>query len=176
MAITWAGTAWAALTAYALRARVTNGGNVYQCTTAGTSAASGGPSGTSSSITDGSVVWSYVGANGGAVTDVASELSTSAAATQATVLASVDAQINATQWGDLADFGRLYLAAHLGTVTARGGNGPGGPVASEAVGDLSRSYANFSPMGSDALLDSTPYGKEYRRLRRLLSSSLGFVA
>jgi len=40
---------------------VTNGGNLYTCTTAGTSAASGGPTGTGASITDGTAVWKYSG-------------------------------------------------------------------------------------------------------------------
>jgi len=38
-------------------------GKVYQCITAGTSAAAGGPTGTSANITDGTVHWKYVGAN-----------------------------------------------------------------------------------------------------------------
>lgn len=37
-----------------------NGGNTYQCTTAGTTAASGGPTGTGTGITDGTAVWQYV--------------------------------------------------------------------------------------------------------------------
>lgn len=53
--------AWTASTAYALDDHVNNGGNVYVCTTAGTSAGSGGPTGTGSGITDGTAVWSYVG-------------------------------------------------------------------------------------------------------------------
>lgn len=53
--------AWQASTAYVLNQQVNNGGNVYICTTAGTSASSGGPSGTGSGITDGTAVWSYVG-------------------------------------------------------------------------------------------------------------------
>ncbi len=59
---------WAALTVYAIGARVTNdGGRAYICTTAGTSAASGGPTGESTAITDGSVVWAWLGAGTGAV-------------------------------------------------------------------------------------------------------------
>jgi lysophospholipase L1-like esterase len=53
-------TAWAPNTAYTVGTYVQNGGNVYKCTTAGTSASSGGPSGTGTSITDGTAVWSYV--------------------------------------------------------------------------------------------------------------------
>lgn len=56
--------AWAASTAYVVGQQVNNGGNVYRCTTAGTSAGSGGPSGTGTGITDGSAVWSFVGTVG----------------------------------------------------------------------------------------------------------------
>lgn len=52
---------WTASTAYGAGAFVTNGGNVYFCTSGGTSAGSGGPSGTGSSIADNTVTWSYVG-------------------------------------------------------------------------------------------------------------------
>lgn len=55
----WA--SWAPSTAYtAGKARI-NGGNIYVCTVAGTSAGSGGPTGTGASITDGTVTWSYHG-------------------------------------------------------------------------------------------------------------------
>ena len=37
----------------------TNGANQYVCTVAGTSAASGGPTGTGTGITDGTVTWDY---------------------------------------------------------------------------------------------------------------------
>jgi hypothetical protein len=56
--------AWAGSTAYTVGEYVKNDtGPIknYICTTAGTSAAAGGPTGTSSAITDGTVVWSYVG-------------------------------------------------------------------------------------------------------------------
>lgn len=65
-------SAWASATAYTLGQRVTNGGKVYQVTTAGTSAGSGGPSGTSSAITDNTVTWRYLGDGTGAV-DVEAE-------------------------------------------------------------------------------------------------------
>ncbi len=54
--------AWAASTAYALGDRIINGGNVYLCTVAGTSAASGGPTGTTTDIVDNTVTWNYVSA------------------------------------------------------------------------------------------------------------------
>ncbi len=56
--------AWAASTAYSVVGQnVVNGGDVYALATAGTSAASGGPTGTASgAITDGTAQWSYIGA------------------------------------------------------------------------------------------------------------------
>lgn len=53
-------TAWAASTAYTLGQYRLNGANVYVVLTAGTSAASGGPTGTATSgITDGTVTWGF---------------------------------------------------------------------------------------------------------------------
>lgn len=57
--VSQAASAWQASTAYALNAYVTNGGRVYQATTGGTSAGSGGPTGTGSGISDNTVVWAY---------------------------------------------------------------------------------------------------------------------
>ncbi len=53
---------WVASSPFSTGQHVNNGGNVYLCTTGGTSAGSGGPTGTGTGITDGSCVWSYVGA------------------------------------------------------------------------------------------------------------------
>lgn len=55
-----AATAWGGSTVYSVGTKRANGGNVYRVTTAGTSASSGGPTGTSSSISDGTVVWEYL--------------------------------------------------------------------------------------------------------------------
>ena len=51
---------WTGSTAFEVGDRVSNNSVGYQCLTAGTSAASGGPTGTGNSITDGTVVWKYV--------------------------------------------------------------------------------------------------------------------
>lgn len=50
---------WSASTAYALRDFVTNNKLIYECITAGTSASSGGPTGTEAVITDGTVEWCF---------------------------------------------------------------------------------------------------------------------
>lgn len=52
---------WLASTAFTLGQQVNNNGNTYRCTTAGTSAGSGGPTGTGIGISDGTAVWAYVG-------------------------------------------------------------------------------------------------------------------
>lgn len=65
-------SAWTITTAYSLGQRVHNDtGKVYQVTTAGTSAGSGGPTGTGVGIVDGTVTWAYLGAGTGAVDAVA---------------------------------------------------------------------------------------------------------
>ena len=50
-------TAWVASTLYYAGEKVVNGGQAYQCTVKGTSASSGGPTGTGTTITDGTVTW-----------------------------------------------------------------------------------------------------------------------
>jgi len=56
--VSW--TAWVGSTSYSVGNVVSKSGKAYQCTTAGTSASSGGPTGTGSSITDGTVTWRYL--------------------------------------------------------------------------------------------------------------------
>lgn len=56
-----AAISWLGSTAYVAGDRVVNGANQYRCTTGGTSAASGGPTGTGGSITDGAVTWAFEG-------------------------------------------------------------------------------------------------------------------
>jgi len=56
-------TSWQASTAYAVGDIITNdSGKVYTCDTAGTSASSGGPTGTGANITDGGARWDYTSA------------------------------------------------------------------------------------------------------------------
>jgi hypothetical protein len=60
-----AAVAWMPTTGYSAtvgsRSVVTNGGRYYICTTSGTSAGSGGPTGTGTDIVDGSVHWYFLG-------------------------------------------------------------------------------------------------------------------
>jgi hypothetical protein len=55
------GVAWQASHAYSINSLVNLGGNSYKVTVAGTSASSGGPTGTGSAITDNTVTWAYQG-------------------------------------------------------------------------------------------------------------------
>jgi hypothetical protein len=56
------GQNWAASSPWSLNQHCINdSGKVYKVTTAGNSAGSGGPTGTGTGITDGTVVWDYVG-------------------------------------------------------------------------------------------------------------------
>ncbi len=64
--------AWAAATGYIVGDRVENNSRIYQCTTAGTSAGSGGPTGTGTGIADNTAVWTYLG-EGTGVIDVEAE-------------------------------------------------------------------------------------------------------
>lgn len=50
---------WQASSAVVVGEYVSNGGNLYRCATAGTTASAGGPTGTGASITDGTAVWAY---------------------------------------------------------------------------------------------------------------------
>lgn len=51
--------AWVGATAYVEGNICRNGGLVYTCISTGTSAVSGGPAGTTSPVSDGSVIWAY---------------------------------------------------------------------------------------------------------------------
>jgi hypothetical protein len=50
---------WTGDTVYDIRTFAINNFNLYECITGGTSASSGGPTGTDASITDGTVVWCW---------------------------------------------------------------------------------------------------------------------
>jgi uncharacterized phage protein gp47/JayE len=78
-------TAWAATTAYSVGDLVRNDSpdNIYVCITAGTSAGSGGPTGTGTAIVDGTVTWRYVGLGAGYNTVAATATETGVVAAQA---------------------------------------------------------------------------------------------
>ena len=57
--VNYAANPWKASTAYEVGDKVQNGGKIYVCDTDGTSAGSGGPTGTGSAIADNTAKWDY---------------------------------------------------------------------------------------------------------------------
>lgn len=67
-----AAAAWAGTTGYVVGNRVKNNSRIYECASPGTSAGSGGPTGTATGIPDGTCSWNYLG-EGVGVIDVEAE-------------------------------------------------------------------------------------------------------
>ena len=72
-------TAWTASTAYNVGDLVRNGDWGYTCVQAGTSAGSGGPSGTGNNQSDGSAKWDYIWTNSNEAAAIKSYLTPSPA-------------------------------------------------------------------------------------------------
>jgi hypothetical protein len=81
-------------------------------------------------------------------------------ATQTAILAIVARQVDPCVWGDLANDGMAYLAAHLASI-----RGNSGLVTSESLGQMSRSYS--LPPGIKGSFALSTYGAEYYRLLRI---------
>lgn len=103
-------TAWAASTAYAVGVYVTNSTNVYRCKTAGTSAASGGPSTTAADITDGTAHWTYIQA-------VATGTVRTIAGMRSTSMSINNEQVDVTDKGD-SGWRTLLAGAGIKTMSA----------------------------------------------------------
>lgn len=104
------------------------------------------------------------------VAAVATDLATLSSTTQNAILAQVPFQVSRAQWGDLTPSGQAYLAAHLGALSKRGLNGP---VASQTVGPVTRTFMQFAL--SKGSLGTTPWGLEYLRISALLPAVFGSV-
>lgn len=113
-----------------------------------------------------SITWSDVVA-------IAAELSSVPTGTQNYFISHVEKQIDTEEWGDMADDGRMWLAAHLGAVYNTS-PGAAGPVTSETLGPMSVSYSSSSG-SSDDDLGTTKYGRYYLHMLRLLRTNIGFV-
>ena len=85
-------------------------------------------------------------------------------------LTNASRRIDQDAWGDCYEEATAYLAAHL-LVSGGGAGGAGGavagPITSQSVGDLSRSYGQVN-VGSagDETYATTKYGQMYLELRR----------
>lgn len=101
------------------------------------------------------------------VTDFASELASSTVVSDNAwekILAFVN-QVSLTTLDTDADrvLARIYLAAHIGKTTAAGSSAAAGPVTSESVGGIRRSYGLVASTTSSAL-STTRYGQLYLEL------------
>lgn len=108
------------------------------------------------------------------VLDHAPELSTVDTDAQTDILAHVNTTLIPDDWGGESSpklkLARIYLAAHMGTMITQGATNKAGPVIAESADGLSRQYGWSSSTDSDALYDSTSYGKQFRTL---LMTSIG---
>lgn len=97
-----------------------------------------------------------------AVEAVAPELSVVAPGTKTALLAMVGIMLpSPSALGDQYDAACTWLAAHLGTISQRGGDGPSGPITSESTGRISRSYA-VPTMAEASDYGSTSYGQLFQ--------------
>lgn len=91
--------------------------------------------------------------------------------TQTIILMMVASQVDPDSWGEKYATGAILLAAHIAVMSSNGGRGT---VSSEAVGQLSQSYAtNAAQLKSD--LGLTSYGTMFERLLWSLPNALGAV-
>lgn len=95
------------------------------------------------------------------VVAVAPPMSSAATATQTAILAIVAIQVDDDAWGEYADIGRCYLAAHLASIRNNTGL-----VTAETLGPMSRSYGMPGSL-TNTFLSTSVYGVEYLRLLRL---------
>lgn len=126
------------------------------------------------------ITWDDVAALAPALADIEVE-------SQDLIIAHVSRVLKAARWGDLIDVGQTYLAAHLGALVLRATGGAGGsssqavgPVVSETVGQVSRTYAVLTQSSGtggagDASLASTDWGREFVALRDRLVTHCGLV-
>lgn len=98
------------------------------------------------------------------VVPIAPSLSTASTTFQNLILAIVNREIDDEVWGTFADDGRRFLAAHFGTIMTGGAGGAaGGPITSESLGAMTRSYGMIQGEVPPAL-QKTWYGLEYYRI------------
>lgn len=83
-----------------------------------------------------------------------------------TILNDVADDVVASVFGTKRERAQRYLAAHLLTLSRPENRNPhaSGPVTSERTGPLAVSYAGLPK--SDGELDSTIYGREFKRIRK----------
>ena len=87
---------------------------------------------------------------------------------RAIILGDCYKMLDADRWGEYLDLAVRYLAAHTGALSLRGAaGGSTGPVASESLGDASRSYAvSVISASQPSALNSPIWGQQFRMLAR----------
>jgi hypothetical protein len=88
----------------------------------------------------------------------------------AAAIGDAEIQVRESVWGARYDLGVVHLAAHA-LMLAHPEVIDSGPVQSESVGGVSRTYAVASTINPSEL-ERTPAGREFKRMRR----SLGLAA
>ncbi|HDR0997898.1 DUF4054 domain-containing protein [Pasteurella multocida] len=81
------------------------------------------------------------------------------------------AEISEKHWGRLYERGVMALTAHLLRISFNSKESQGGairPISSETAGELSVSYTQSISNPSDDFYQTTAYGQEYLRLRKLI--------
>lgn len=118
------------------------------------------------------------------VTAIADGLLEGETASQDAILGYVARLVPEGTWGDFVDIGRVMLAAHFGTLVTRASGGGAsssqsvGPVISETVGPVSRTFAVLTAASGTsftASLDTTTWGREFVALRKSLPAVFGMV-
>lgn len=100
---------------------------------------------------------------------IAAELASLGAAAQTLILEHVNTALNVSELGGESSprlkLARIYLAAHLATISTAGGEAAGGPLIAETIDNISRSYA--SPLSvSASQYNATSYGQLFATLVR----------
>ena len=103
---------------------------------------------------------------------IAPELSGVSDATWTALIDDAYLQLNADVWGARLSLAAKYLVAHLATLSSRRGSPL---VSSQTVGPVSVSYAVGTPTDGSSEYDSTPYGREFRRLMRAVAPRMAVL-
>ncbi len=95
---------------------------------------------------------------------IAPELSSVAAGTWTLILADVAAEVSSSVYGANQERAQRYLAAHYLTLINSSSKQSSGPVVSETVGQVSKTYAQSSMSKND--YSSTVYGQTFLGIRK----------
>ena len=87
-------------------------------------------------------------------------------------IAQAERRTNRGEWGEKADDAVILLTAHLLKMDKQQGAGAAGPVQSEKVGDVSRSFF-LTRASSGSLMLSTSWGRRYNELLDTIFTNRG---